>query len=131
MTNVVILGPNLPDQSNGSFHVHAEGCADIQRSPLYRSREFDTDKKNPIDVDSVEDIARYVYDFEDDPTEYVSDFYVLPCVNFEKGNENMRKVAFEVYTDSFWVEFEVDTSTPDILIQNLLKLKNTRNIHLV
>jgi hypothetical protein len=42
----------------------------------------------------------------------------------------MHKVAFEVYSETFWVEFEVETSTPDILIQNLLKLKNTRNIHL-
>lgn len=42
----------------------------------------------------------------------------------------MRTVAFEIYTESFWVEFEVETSTPELLIQNLLKLKNTRSIHI-
>lgn len=42
----------------------------------------------------------------------------------------MKTVNFEVYTDFFWVEFAVETSNPEIVIQNLLKLKNTRNIHI-
>lgn len=35
---IVICGPNLRDQSRGSFHVHAAGCADLKRSkePAYR-----------------------------------------------------------------------------------------------
>jgi hypothetical protein len=37
---VTICGPNLNDQSKGTFHVHAEGCADLkrnaQREPEYR-----------------------------------------------------------------------------------------------
>lgn len=28
---VTICGPNLYDQSKGQFHVHAAGCADLQR----------------------------------------------------------------------------------------------------
>src|SRR5690349_15393186 len=27
--HVHVIGPNLPDQSLGSFHVHAKGCADV------------------------------------------------------------------------------------------------------
>lgn len=29
---IVVIGPNLRDQSKGSFHVHAAGCADIKRN---------------------------------------------------------------------------------------------------
>jgi hypothetical protein len=132
VTSVIVLGPNLPDQSKGSFHVHAVGCADINRSPIYQSSEFWGDKQSPMDVNSVEEIAEAVYDFEENPTEYVSDFYVFPCVHFpsDEKEQNMHTVSFEIYTDSFWVEFEVETSNPDIVIQNLLKLKNSRNIHL-
>lgn len=43
----------------------------------------------------------------------------------------MRTIAFEIYTDEFWVEFAVETATPEIVIENLLKFKNTRNIHIV
>lgn len=28
---VTICGPNLMDQSKGSFHIHAAGCADLRR----------------------------------------------------------------------------------------------------
>lgn len=30
-TPVTILGPNLRDQSKGSFHVHRAGCADLHK----------------------------------------------------------------------------------------------------
>jgi hypothetical protein len=83
---VVCIGPNLPDQSRGSFHVHAAGCADIGRSRDYRSREFDGDKANPIEIETLEDLVEYVYAdqlAEDDETtasSLTSDFYVFPCV---------------------------------------------------
>lgn len=81
---VICIGPNLPDQTRGSFHVHAVGCADIDRS--YRSREFDTDKTNVIEVNTLEELVEYVYADqlreEEDATasDYANDFYVFPCV---------------------------------------------------
>lgn len=43
----------------------------------------------------------------------------------------MKTVAFEAYDEQFWISFEVQTAEPDVLIGKLLKLKNTRNIHIV
>jgi hypothetical protein len=131
MTSVVVLGPNLHG-SNSTFHVHAAGCADIKRNAFYRSPEFNDDKRNPLDFNSVEEIAEYVYDFEENPRDLVNDFEVFPCVHFTK-EETMpvATVEFEVYTDDFWVSFSVETTNPDVLVQNLLKLKNTRGIHIV
>lgn len=58
---VVVIGPNLPDQTRGSYHVHAAGCADIGRSRDYRSPEFAYDKTNPIAVADRDEIVEYVY----------------------------------------------------------------------
>lgn len=81
---VVIIGPNLPDQSKGSFHVHAAGCADIRRSPQYRSREFDYDKTNPVSVADRDEIVEYAYADQIGGGEMTvadgrSDVYVFPC----------------------------------------------------
>jgi hypothetical protein len=129
MTSVVVIGPNLHG-SDSAFHVHAAGCADIYRNALYRSAEFNDDKCNPLDFDSVEEIADYVYDFEENPRDLVNDFEVFPCVNFKK-EAPVSTVEFEIYTNEFWVSFSVETASPDVLVQNLLKLKNTRGIHIV
>ena len=83
---VHVIGPNLPDQSKGSFHVHAAGCADVRRSPDYRSREFAHDKAHPIEADSLTAVIEYVYAdmLDDEPggtvEDYRSDFYLFPCV---------------------------------------------------
>jgi hypothetical protein len=84
--SVVCIGPNLPDQSKGSFHVHAAGCADVTRSPDYRSREFASDKTNSITIETLTDLVEYVYadqlaeDEESSASDYASDFYLFPCV---------------------------------------------------
>lgn len=33
---VIVIGPNLPDQSKGQFHVHAADCADLRNTRKYR-----------------------------------------------------------------------------------------------
>lgn len=58
---VHIIGPNLPDQSKGSFHVHAEGCADVERSVNYRSPDFATDKRITWEARSQLDVAAQTY----------------------------------------------------------------------
>ena len=83
---VTICGPNLNDQSHGSFHVHAAGCADLirgaRREPEYRNGWT-------VEAETIEDVAEAVYSDhmaehgEDDPYSkpdaYVSDFHFFPC----------------------------------------------------
>lgn len=82
---VHVIGPNLPDQSNGSFHVHAEGCADVKRNRDYRSPEFKTDRETTVDVADMDELVAYVYAdqlAEDDSlkaSDLVNDFYVFGC----------------------------------------------------
>ena len=85
--NVCILGPNLYDQSKGSFHVHKEGCRDITRNPIYRGEDADW----IVDCDSVEEVVTLVYEdimqeHQDDRDDrykvwegYESDFHFCPC----------------------------------------------------
>lgn len=78
---VVIVGPNLRDQTKGSFHVHAEGCADLRRDPNVKHEN----QGWVIEADTVEDVAEAVYsdmmEESDSPaSDYVSDFHFAPCV---------------------------------------------------
>lgn len=84
---VHIIGPNLPDQTKGSFHIHAEGCEDVKRSRNYRGPEFESDRANTVDVESLTDVIAYTMadqldEEEDDfdPLTWSGDFYVFPCV---------------------------------------------------
>lgn len=79
--NVTIVGPNLRDQSQGQFHVHATGCGDL-RQPKYDTGE----PPMVVDVESQEQVAEYVYaDIIDEnpdgggPEAYVSEFHFAPC----------------------------------------------------
>jgi hypothetical protein len=55
---VLIIGPNLPDQSKGSFHVHKVGCRDILYSYPYEL----TMHEAPVEVDSKARAAELIYD---------------------------------------------------------------------
>lgn len=79
---VTTVGPNLRDQSTGTFHVHAEGCRDLKRA-IYRfaesdTRDFPTRRALVLDAYPPED-------FQWDPaTEYGmyrDDFHFFPCVD--------------------------------------------------
>lgn len=89
---VQIIGPNLPDQSKGSFHVHATGCADVRRSPDYRSPEFMNDRATSYDFASRIDVAEFIYsdiiaedDEQDGPLDessvYLNDIHFFPCTD--------------------------------------------------
>jgi hypothetical protein len=79
---VTICGPNLRDQSKGSFHVHAAGCADLvrgaRREPEYRSDWT-------IEAATRDDVVLEVYSDmilanDCDPIEdYRSDLHFFPC----------------------------------------------------
>jgi len=127
VTRVIVLGPNLIDQSKGSFHVHAAGCRDINS---YYGRQFDADKANPLDVNSVEEIAEYVYDYEDNPREYANDFYVFPCVYFTEKEETVKaiKFSFELYSEDIFLTVEIETDDYDGTLALLESVPNVRDI---
>lgn len=79
---VTICGPNLRDQSKGTFHVHAADCADLvrgaQREPEYRHGWT-------IDATTHDDVGDNIY--EDHiaegsmkPGEGKDDCHFFPCV---------------------------------------------------
>lgn len=107
---VFIAGPNLRDQSKGTFEVHAEGCADIAKKAA-RDPEFKYGMT--CEAEFYEDVAGYVYSDHmaeaeseaeflekrgepgDDKLaasarrrskaeDYVFDFHFLPCCKLKK-----------------------------------------------
>lgn len=83
---VTIIGPNLPDQSKGDFHVHAQGCRDIRRS-------YGGCSKYDLEVEAAIDVAEFIYEdhlhdegIEPESEEAIAyfdmcigEFYFLPC----------------------------------------------------
>jgi hypothetical protein len=62
------------------YHVHAEGCGDVERSPAYRGRQFQDDRTNAYDFDSKADVAEFLFaDVDDNPRELTGDIKVFAC----------------------------------------------------
>jgi hypothetical protein len=86
---VVVWGPNLRDQSKGTFHVHAADCAD-NRHYGSRGKYGGEDGEMAIEVGSALEVITYVYadQIAEQPQgermEYIeslhSDFFWAPCV---------------------------------------------------
>lgn len=90
---VVVVGPNLLDQSKGSFHVHAAGCSH-RRQKQYQSAHIQHDFKQKQEFATVQEVVEDVYQdqiAESDGTwdEYESDFWFAPCT------EGLAKTATE------------------------------------
>lgn len=82
MQRLYVVGPNLRDQSKGSFHVHAVGCRDMIRMGA-RDPEFLN--ATPVEFKTLVEVAEYVYDngiMAEDETgaDYLFDFHFAPCV---------------------------------------------------
>jgi hypothetical protein len=83
---VTIHGPNLHDQSKGTFHVHAAGCRDNQREERFNGSEHPW----TLEVDSAQAVVEEVYSdhMAEHPAgdkwstwePYLSDFAFYPCV---------------------------------------------------
>jgi hypothetical protein len=145
MTSLVVLGPNLIDQSKGSFHVHAAGCRDLG---TYYGRQHDADKANPVDFDSESDVVEYVYadQIAEDPegnavNNLLSDFYFFPCVEFAPKKEAvvktdtktvtiLRKITFEVYKNGMFFNMEVFATKANFsdALSEIFAMRNSRNI---
>lgn len=77
---VTICGPNLRDQSKGSFHVHAQHCLDLRKRV---TREPEYANGWTIEADSRVEVCDVVYppeNFECESGEHLSDFHFFPCV---------------------------------------------------
>lgn len=85
MSKVIIVGPNLIDQSKGQFVVHREGCADLKRGVGRAFHQIDLDHAMPIEAKTYEDVAEFIYSDHMDENEdltleaCVADFHFLPC----------------------------------------------------
>lgn len=82
---VVIVGPNLPGslQRLGTFHVHAEGCADLKRGAIRPYAEQDapyaTEYSSRIEL--ADDIyADIMAEGDYASGDLVGDFHFAPCV---------------------------------------------------
>ena len=78
---VIVLGPNLPDQSKGQFHVHAAGCGDLKRG---WQKRYAADSP-PMSATSMIELSENIYSDiineadEYERGDYVSEFFFLPC----------------------------------------------------
>ena len=57
---VTIVGPNLKDQSKGSFHVHKAGCRDLDKR-MYLGGGRGSDDAWEMDVESRVEVSAEVY----------------------------------------------------------------------
>ena len=78
---VTIHGPNLRDQTKGTFHVHTAECRDNAREVTHNW----SDEPHTIDLPSVIAVVDFIYcdvireNPESTVDEYVSDFAFYPC----------------------------------------------------
>lgn len=85
-TVVLVFGPNLRDQSKGSFHVHAADCKDCGK--YGPGKPFGGETDGPIEVKSIKEVVENVYSDQINEGEapyntwkgYVGDFHFAPCL---------------------------------------------------
>jgi len=86
---VVIFGPNLRDQSKGTFHVHAKGCAHAKHYGPGKRFGGDDFGDYVFEADTTEDVVEDIYGDQLNETpgdraelinDWHSDFYFAPCV---------------------------------------------------
>lgn len=94
-----IHGPNLNDQTKGTFHVHTAGCRDNKWEVTANGSEHPM----AIDADTIEDVVEYIY--SDHIAEgsmkldasAIADFHFAPCVKDlpRRGDEPEADVTAE------------------------------------
>lgn len=83
--NVTICGPNLSDQSRGSFHVHTADCADLRHYGPGRRYGGDPIRDSDyVDADTRLEVVEIVLGdtLDGDPPEVgLIEFWFAPCVD--------------------------------------------------
>jgi hypothetical protein len=84
--SLVVIGPNLADQSKGQFHVHATGCADVAKYVRQGHRPWSVVASSRTEV--AEDVFGEVvmdregepgFDFDEAIAAELGEIYFLPC----------------------------------------------------
>jgi hypothetical protein len=83
--HVRVFGPNLRDQSKGTFHVHAEGCADNRHygpGKRYGGDDYDGWLMEAASHDDVGDsiYEDHIAEGSMEPGEGKHDCHFFPCV---------------------------------------------------
>ena len=79
MQNLTIFGPNLKDQSKGTFVVHAAECADCRKL----QGEHQTAAQASSEMEVVADIYQdMIYEGSITPEQALQDIHFAPCVRF-------------------------------------------------
>lgn len=84
---LAVIGPNLHDQSKGSFHVHTAECRDgknPRKYPLDERRIVDADTRYAVSEHIYADVACDEHEHGSDGYKqaiesYISDFYFHNC----------------------------------------------------
>lgn len=119
---VVIVGPNLYDQSRGQFHVHAEGCADLQRDPDMRE-SIATQGGITLDAGTRLDVEESIYGPEagdfDRPHRgaWLDEFHFAPCCKELPRGEALTPTQLDEFTRGYlecalWASSDLDTEEP-------------------
>ena len=89
---LVVVGPNLPASLShlGTFHVHAEGCADLKRGAIRPYAEQEIRDGGAIEFRTQVEVAEHIYDngiMTEDETgaDYLFDFHFAPCVHLPRA----------------------------------------------
>ena len=85
---VRVVGPNLRDDSKGTFHVHADGCKDLTKYGPGRRLGGDCkgEEEMLLDVDTAVEVveATYADQLSENPdvvaSDWLYDFHFAPCV---------------------------------------------------
>lgn len=97
---LIVVGPNLPNEARATFHVHAEGCADLRRGWLGRihARELQHAPAYVVEYPSLVAVVEDVYqdqlaeqDEPIDPAAWLSEFHFAPCVHLPETSEEVAR----------------------------------------
>ena len=115
MIKVTTIGPN--GISDGTFHIHAEGCRDIKQRKYHRSEKYNET------ITSVEQLVNDSYadiiDENPDTTweDYADEFKIFPCVGDVPRLEADREIVVE--------EPKVETVIEEVEVEKLEIVKTS------
>jgi hypothetical protein len=147
--DVRICGPNLWDQTKGTFHVHADGCRDLARYGPNKSMGGDVPGEQEMLVKDATmiDVVESVYANQLDETateedsretireEWVSDFYFHACCQdlpYEQVEAEVDELVYEAWIgndkDSF-IKFSDLPSLQFWLVSKIQDLTVGNHLH--
>ena len=91
---IFVAGPNLNDQSKGSFHAHAAGCRDATKYGFGKQHGGD-DEGWTLRADDWRDVVEDIFydqiiENDEEPDDYFGEVWFAPCCRREmlEGEKN-------------------------------------------